>query len=139
MPKFSPNKGAPNQGRMEDELQPPNTNPWDASASRHGRNKKFDDDAGTYNYAGHGVGGAGDNEAFLRASDTGPDIDAPHQRLSGLIDDSQPYDPVLTGGAPLTRGKGIGPGSPRHAPKNLGPSSQKNWDSRGGRDRTGGR
>jgi hypothetical protein len=141
--KFNPNKGAPNQGRMEDELQPPNTNPWKASASGQGYHARYDDDAGTHNYAGHGVDGAGDNEAFLRASDTGPDIDAPHQRLSGLIDGQydHPAGKLLGGGGPVSDNKygGVGPGRPRFAQKNVGAAGQKNWDSKGGRDRTGGR
>jgi hypothetical protein len=41
----------------------------------------------------------------------------PDERVAGVIDDSQPYDPLLPGGAPLTQGKGVGSGPPRYAPK----------------------
>jgi hypothetical protein len=144
MPKFSPNKGAPNKDdSLEDFLKPSNTDPYQASASGHGFNARFDDDAGTHNYAGHGVDGAGDNEAFLRASDTGPDIDAPHQRLSGLIDNQAdlPAGRQLGGGGPVSDNKhgGVRPGRPRYAAKNVGAAGQKNWDSKGGRDCNGGR
>jgi hypothetical protein len=44
-------------------------------------------------------------------------VDNVHERLAGLIDDSQPYDPLLAGGAPLTHGKGVGDGKVRYAPK----------------------
>ena len=44
------------------------SNPWEASASGQGYNARFDDDAGDRNYAGHGVDGRDDSEAFLRPS-----------------------------------------------------------------------
>src|SRR5262249_56002598 len=58
-----------------------------------------------------------DDAAFLRASSSFIDADDAHERLSGLIDDSQPYAAQLAGGAPLTQGKGVGSGPARYKAK----------------------
>jgi hypothetical protein len=142
MSKFPLDKGF--QGFKSDEeefLKPSNTNPYEQSASGVGFNAKFDDDAGTKDWAGYGVDGANDTEAFARPSWTG-DVDAPHQGLGGLVDDVDGMgsgNKLTGGGGPLTKDYGVADGKPRYAAKNVGAAGQKNRDSRGGRDRTGGR
>ena len=125
-----------------DFLKPSNTDPYEASASGVGHNAKFDDDNGFSRGEGQYAYDASCDE-FLRPSTTGPDIDAPHTRLSGLIDgqNDQPAGRLLGGGGPVSDNKhgGVGPGRPRYAAKNVGAAGQKNWDSKGGRDRNGGR
>ena len=96
--------------------------PWDASASGQGYNSRWDDDTGVERGAEYGFSNTADDKAFLRPSSLG-DYDVAHERLAGLIDDSQPYDPRLTGGTGLTHGKGVGDGKPRYTPKAPGPQS----------------
>jgi hypothetical protein len=113
--------------------------PWNADGhSTVGFNAKFEDDAGTRDYAGYGVDGADDSEAFLRPSSVG-DIDGVNANHGYLIDNdpSLPNNKLLAGGGPLSQKGGIGAGPPRHAPKNVGHAGQQNRDARGGIDKTG--
>jgi hypothetical protein len=89
--------------------------PWEASASGVGYNAKFDDD---YGYrAGQGAYSDEGGDGALTNKLADERVDYAHEGLSPLIDDSQPYDKLLTGGAGLTKGKGVGAGKPRFAPK----------------------
>jgi hypothetical protein len=90
-----------------DFLSPSNTNPFlDDGHSTVGYNARFDDAAGSSNYAGHGVDGAVDNEAFLSPSQARTDesYENIHQNLYRLIDGQadQPSGPMLTGGGPVS-------------------------------------
>jgi len=91
--------------------------PWEASASGIGRNAKFSDDDG------HRKGSNWQDSDSHGLVNRYPDelSEGPHEKLAGLIDDSQPYDPLVPGGAPLTHGKDVGDGKPRFAPKNTKP------------------
>src|SRR5262249_10123334 len=87
--------------------------PWDASASGVGYNARWDDDRGFE----RGTGAYTDSDSGLRNKLPDERVHYAHEGLSPLIDDSQPYDKMLAGGAPLTKGKGVGAGTPRYAPK----------------------
>src|SRR5262249_24977857 len=78
--------------------------PWEASASGVGYNAKFSDDDG------HVRGANWDDSDSHGLRNKLPDErrDDAHEGLAPLIDDSQPYAAQLAGGAPLTKGKGIG-------------------------------
>jgi hypothetical protein len=124
MPKFNPNRGAPNKDdSLEDFLKPSNVDYYKHEASGVGYNAKFDDDSGYERGEGAYAYDASCDE-FLLPSTTGPDIDAPHTRLSGLIDgqNDQPAGRLLGGGGPASDNKhgGVGPGRPRYAAKNVG-------------------
>lgn len=143
MPKFPVKKGFHGfSDDSEEFLKPSSTNPRQTSASGVGyQGSRWDDDAGTRDLAGYGVDGADDSAEFLRASSGGIDYDAPHQKLSGLIDGQYDHSAgkLLGGGGPVSDNKvgGVGRGGPTHAPKNVGAAGQKNWDSRGGVSRGG--
>ena len=79
---------------------------WDASASGQGYNSKFADDTGYQRGALGFTDAGGDAALYNRMPDESRDYD--HEGLSPLIDDSQPHDKMLAGGAPLTKGKGVG-------------------------------
>jgi hypothetical protein len=98
-------------------LKPSSTNPFeDGDPSGHGANAKFDD-AGGVERGEYGFGRCYDDYAFCSPSQRKTDRDVAHEKLAGLLDDSQPYDPLLPGGAPLTKGKGVGSGPPKVKPK----------------------
>jgi hypothetical protein len=78
--------------------------PWEASASGIGYNSKFSDDDGYK----RGTGAYTDSDSGLVNKLPDERRDDAHERLAALIDDSQPYDKQLPGGAGLTKGKGIG-------------------------------
>jgi hypothetical protein len=129
MPKFPVNKGF--KGFVTDDeewLRPSQTNPYEASASGVGyQGSRWDDDAGTHDYAGHGDDGATDAEAFLRPSSYG-DADYAHQNLGRIPDDVDGMgsgNKLTGGGGPLTKDYGVADGKPRFAPKK--PGHQKGW------------
>jgi hypothetical protein len=128
-------------------LRPDNTDPWKAGASGHGRNARYAQGDNAGDNGMHGDFSTDDWRDDSRwfghgVSDTG-DTDRVHDELYALIDRQadQPSGPILGGGGPVSDNKhgGVGAGKPRFAPKNLGHAGQKNWDSVGGRDRSGGR
>jgi hypothetical protein len=119
------------------------TDPYAADGhSTYGYDAKFDDNAGTRDYAGHGDDAfaqdwrtsgevASDNEAFCRRSDLG-DGDIAHTNLGSLTDDVDGMgsgNKMTGGGGPLTKGKGVGDGKLRGAksPKITPPRAQSNW------------
>jgi hypothetical protein len=105
-----------------------------------GRDPRWDDSPGTRDLAGYGVDGADGNAAFLRPSSVGPDIDRAHQNLGSIVDsdDGMGSGNKLTGGGgPIPQSHDVGEGKPRFASK--AGNKVQNWDSKGGRDRTGGR
>jgi hypothetical protein len=125
-------------------LKPDNTDVFATDGfSQHGYNKKFDDVAGDTNYSGAGDDSfkqdwrasgevASDNAAFLKPSSVG-DADYAHTNLGTMVDDLDGMgsgSPILGGGGPLRQDKGIGAGSPRHAPKNTPARAQSNWSKR---------
>jgi len=88
--------------------------PWDhTSAPDTYQAQRFDDDSGHIRGSNHGDS----NSHGLRNKLPDERVDYAHEGLSPLIDDSQPYNKLLAGGAPLTKGKGVGAGTPRYAPK----------------------
>lgn len=112
------------------------TNPYSHSPSDAGYNSRWSDSDG---YERGEVGFKGSDDAsFLKPSWTG-DVDNVNANHGYLIDNdpSLPNGKLLNGGGPLSQKGGIGAGPPRHAPKNVGHSGQKNWDSRGGVNRGG--
>jgi hypothetical protein len=141
MPRFSVNKGF--YGEKSDDEQfltpdgPAGTDPYKADDySSVGYNVRWDDDAGTRDYAGQGIDGVDDLKSFLAPSWTG-DVDYAHQNLGRIIDGTDGMgsgNKLLGGGGPV---KGGGPGKPRYAPKDVGTSGLTNRDSLGGVDRTG--
>jgi hypothetical protein len=134
--RFSPHKGFYGE-KSDDEafLRPDNTDPYKASASGHGYQARFDDDAGTRDLAGSGIDGSDDLGAFLSPSFQG-DVDHIHERLNALIDNdpSLPNGGQLAGGGPLGHKHNVQPGRPRFAPKT---APVRNRESRGGVDRSG--
>ena len=93
-----------------------NTDPWKASASGEGyQGRRWDDDTG-YKRGEQSMGG--DESSFLRPSQSETDWDAPHERLSRLIDGQvdQPAGEILGGGGPVSDNKvgGVGAGKPRY-------------------------
>jgi len=148
MPKFPVSKGFYGFETDDEQFLKPDpnggTDPYKTKSANVGYDSRWKsgDHAGTHD-RGYGDGTwAADNEAFLAASWKG-DVDAPHGELYGLIDGQEdlPADKRLTGGGPVSANKhgGVGKGPPKFAPKDVGHSGQINRDSRGGRDRTGGR
>jgi hypothetical protein len=89
---------------------------WAASASGAGYNNRWDDNKGYE----RGVGAYTD-------SDSGLTNKLPYERTSGGLDDLVGLDnddtgmgsgnKLLGGGGPLTKGRGVGSGGPRFAPK----------------------
>jgi hypothetical protein len=118
-------------------LSPSNTNPYEASASGVGYNSTKDDERGFERGA---LGFTHDDRSFRSPSWTG-DVDNVNANHGYLIDNdpSLPSNKLVAGGGPLSQKGGIGAGPSRHAPKNIGHAGQQNRDSRGGRDRAGGR
>jgi hypothetical protein len=116
-------------------LKPSNTNPYEASASGVDyQGSRWDDDAEKGNH-----GFFSDDEAFRRPSFTG-DIDYAHQNLGQIVDDVDGMgsgNKLTGGGGPLTKNYGVNDGRPRFASK--AGNKVQNRDSRGGRDRAGGR
>jgi hypothetical protein len=125
-------------------LTPDNTDPHKASASDVGYNSRWasGDDAGDGD--SHGAGEYAYDAAcdsFLKPSYTG-DVDYAHQGLGGIVDDVDGMgsgNKLTSGGGPLSKDYGVNDGKPRYGSKNVGASGQINRDSRGGRDRAGGR
>lgn len=137
--KYGPQSHGDRDPDIEQFLKPDNTNPWDHKASGVGYNASKDDDGGTSGRRdSYGVDDWRGNDEFMAgdASVQNMDHDAPHQRLSALIDNdpSLPSGKLINGGGPLGRTGGVGPGKARYAPK-TGP--QVNRDSRGGISRQG--
>ena len=79
----------------------------------HGYSARYDDDTGHVRGSNHDDS----NSHGLRQKLPDERVDYAHERLAGLIDDSQPYAPQLAGGAPLTQTKGVGSGPPKYRPK----------------------
>ena len=134
MDKFSHKKGMyGHAGKDDAEWQPKSdSNPWQHEASGHGYNARWDDDSGV-SRGEQSRGGsqawesrAADEAAFLSPSQSQTDWDAPHERLSRLIDGQvdQPAGEILGGGGPVSDNKvgGVGPGKVRYKPK-TGPQS----------------
>src|SRR5262249_26961991 len=71
--------------------------PWDASASGHGYNARWSDDSGFERGSNHGDS----NSHGLRQKLPDERVDYTHDRLSPILDDSQPDAPRLAGGAPM--------------------------------------
>ena len=90
---------------------------WDASASGEGYNARWNDDKGYE----RGTGAYTDSNSGLVQKLPDERVDYAHEGLSPLLDDSQPYDKMLPGGAALTKGKGVGAGKPRYGAKPLAP------------------
>jgi hypothetical protein len=120
------------------------SNPYAADGhSSYGYDAKFDDVAGTRDLFGYGDDSKGqdwrasgevasDNAAFLRRSNLG-DGDYAHQNLGSMIDDLDGMgsgNKLTGGGGPLRQDKGVGAGSPRHAPKNTPARAQSNCSKR---------
>ncbi len=103
-----------------------NTDPWKASASGEGyQGRRWDDDTG-YRRGEQSRGGsqawesrAADEAAFLRPSQSETDWDAPHEKLSVLIDGQKDFgsgNKLTGGGGPVSDNKvgGVGPGKVRY-------------------------
>jgi len=122
-------------------LKPTCTDPYKHSASDVGYNARWDDDGGTSGKRDSlGTDGWDDNSSFTpEAPSWQGDHDAPHQRLSALIDGQvdQPAGPLVGGGGPVSDNKhgGVGDGPPRYRSK--AGNKVQNRDSRGGVDRSG--
>jgi hypothetical protein len=117
-------------------LKPSNTNPYEASASGVGYNASKDDD---YGYDRGALGFTDDDPSFRRPSFTG-DVDHAHQNLRQIVDDADGMgsgNKLTGGGGPLTKDYGVNDGRPRFASK--AGNKVQNRDSKGGRDRAGGR
>jgi hypothetical protein len=105
-------------------LKPDNTNPFETSASGHSyQGERWDDERGYRR--GLGVYSSDDTDSFLRPSQDRTDHgegSLPDQYH--LIDDQvdQPAGPMLGGGGPVSKNKGVGAGPPRFKPK-TGPQS----------------
>ncbi|MFY9837670.1 MAG: hypothetical protein WAK55_14630 [Xanthobacteraceae bacterium] len=112
------------------------TDPWKIEEhSTVGYNAAKSDNSGTRDWAGYGVDGAQDSEAFSRPSFQG-DVDYVNQSQSYLIDSdpSLPSNKLVAGGGALSQRGGVGSGPATRRPK-TGP--QANRDSRGGVSRQG--
>jgi hypothetical protein len=114
-------------------LKPSNTNPYEASASGVGFNAKFDDDRG---YEVGALGFTDDDPAFRSPSWTG-DKDYVQGGAYRVVDNQQdqPAGKILGGGGNVADNVGQ---KPRRYASKAGNVVQ-NRDSRGGRDRAGGR
>lgn len=91
------------------------SDPWNSgNSSRQGyTGERYDDDTGFERGAIH----ADSDSHGLREKlpdEAGENI---HEKLAGLIQDSQPYDPLIAGSSPLTHRKDVGDGKVRYAPK----------------------
>jgi hypothetical protein len=109
----------------DEEFLKANTNPWKASSS--GQDSRWSDDRG-YERGEQSRGGSqawesrgADDASFLAPSQSQTDWDAPHERLSKLIDGQtdQPAGPILGGGGKVSSNKvgGVGAGPPRYKVK----------------------
>lgn len=103
------------------------SNPFSSGeASGHGYNAKWSDSDG--HERGAQSQGA-DDASFLRPSWEGDYSDAPHTRLSQLIDNQEDFgsgNKLTGGGGPVSRNLPEGDSSPRYAPKSGSPSKQTN-------------
>jgi hypothetical protein len=104
-------------------LKPSSTNPFEAKSSgqdsrwsdNDGFERGLQDRAGPQAWQARG----GDNDEFLRPSQSETDYAVVHQRLTGLIDNQadQPAGKMLGGGAVNRNPSGIGEGKARFKPK----------------------
>jgi hypothetical protein len=98
----------------------PERDPWEASASGIGYSARYDDDTG--HVRGANWDDSDDHGLVNRLPDERRD-DA-HEGLGSLIDDDTGMgsgNKMTGGGGPLTKGRGVGDGKPRYAPKRLAP------------------
>jgi hypothetical protein len=96
--------------------------PWEASASGHGYNGRWDDDSGNSRGAEYGFSNTSDDKAFLEPSWTGDSVTVAEDKSKWVVDHGGPAGPLLTGSSPLPKGHGVNSGPPRYAVKGDGPS-----------------
>jgi hypothetical protein len=90
--------------------------PWEASASGHGRNAKFSDDDGFKRGAGAYTYADGGGEVYNRL----PSEQRVSDKLRDILDDVDGMgsgNAITGGGGPLSKSRGVGAGKPRFAPK----------------------
>jgi hypothetical protein len=104
-----------------------NTNPWEATASGHGYNARWNDDDG-YKRGEQSRGGSqawesrsADEDSFLSPSQDHTDSGQPQSIYGDVMDHAGPAGDMLTGGGPVKQ-VGGGSGPPRYKPK-TGPQS----------------